>query len=84
MLIFICVIQTYFRVRTELKVIGHMSDPNSTSSDILSDGPVKDILRPVKARLISVGLVGYLHGTPPLLYTAANVDCFPTLFLNCK
>ena len=23
-----------------------MSDPNSTSSDILSDGPVKDILRP--------------------------------------
>jgi hypothetical protein len=24
-----------------------MSDPNSTSSDILSDGPVKDILRPV-------------------------------------
>jgi hypothetical protein len=24
-----------------------MSDPNSTSSDILSDSPVKDILRPV-------------------------------------
>jgi hypothetical protein len=24
-----------------------MSDPNSTSPDILSDGPVKDILRPV-------------------------------------
>jgi hypothetical protein len=23
-----------------------MSDPNSTSPDILSDGPVKDILRP--------------------------------------
>jgi hypothetical protein len=23
-----------------------MTDPNSTSSDILSDGPVKDILRP--------------------------------------
>ena len=23
-----------------------MSDPNSKSSDILSDGPVKDILRP--------------------------------------
>ena len=46
MLIYICVIQTYFRVKTELKVIGHMSDPNSTLSDILSDGPVKDILRP--------------------------------------
>jgi hypothetical protein len=45
-LIFVCVIQTYFRVKTELKVIGQMSDPNSTSSDILSDGPVKDILRP--------------------------------------
>jgi hypothetical protein len=44
--LFICVIQTYFRVKTELKVIGHMSDPNSTSPDILSDGPVKDILRP--------------------------------------
>jgi hypothetical protein len=29
---------------TELKVIGLMSDPNSTSPDILSDGPVKDIL----------------------------------------
>jgi hypothetical protein len=26
--------------------VGHISDPNSTSSDILSDGPVKDILRP--------------------------------------
>ena len=40
-------IQTYFRVKSELiEVIGHMSDPNSTSSDILSDGPVKDILRP--------------------------------------
>jgi hypothetical protein len=47
-LIFICVIQTYFQVKTELKVIGHMSDPNSTSSDILSDGPVKEILRPGK------------------------------------
>jgi hypothetical protein len=35
------------RVKTELKVIGHMSDPNSTSPDILSDGPVKYILRPV-------------------------------------
>jgi hypothetical protein len=46
-LIFICAIQTYFQVKTELKVIGHMSDPNSTSPDILSDGPVKDILRPV-------------------------------------
>jgi hypothetical protein len=46
-LIFICVIQNYFQVKTELKVIGHMSDPNSTSSDILSDGPVKYILRPV-------------------------------------
>ena len=45
-LIFVCVIQTYFRVKTELKVIGQMSDPNSTSSDILSDGPWKDILRP--------------------------------------
>ena len=44
MLILICVIQTYFRPK--LKVIGHMSDPNSKSSDILSDGPVKDILRP--------------------------------------
>jgi hypothetical protein len=44
--LFICVIQTYFRAKTELKVIGHMSDPNSTSPDILSDGPVKDILRP--------------------------------------
>jgi hypothetical protein len=31
----------------ELNVIGHMSDPNSTSPDILSDGPVKYILRPV-------------------------------------
>ena len=30
-------------------VIGHMSDPNSMSSDILSDGPVKDILRPVQS-----------------------------------
>ena len=46
MLIFICVIQTYFQDKTELKVIGHMSDPNSTSLDILLDGPVKDILRP--------------------------------------
>jgi hypothetical protein len=36
-----------FRFKTELKVIGHMSDPNSTSPDILSDGPGKDILRPV-------------------------------------
>jgi hypothetical protein len=35
-----------FPTQTELKVIGHMSDPNSKSSDILSDGPVKDILRP--------------------------------------
>ena len=50
MLIFICVIQTYFRVKTELKVIGHMSDPNSTSSDILSDVPVKDILRPAERK----------------------------------
>jgi hypothetical protein len=33
-------------VKNELKVIGHMSDPNSTSPDILSDGPGKDILRP--------------------------------------
>jgi hypothetical protein len=30
-----------------------MSDPNSTPSDILSDGPVKDILRP-----------GCIHGRP--------------------
>jgi hypothetical protein len=43
-LIFICV--TYFRVKTELKVIEHMSDPNSMSSDFLSNGPIKDILRP--------------------------------------
>jgi hypothetical protein len=28
-----------------------MSDPNSTSPDILSDGPVKDILRPGKQPL---------------------------------
>jgi hypothetical protein len=52
-LIFICVIQTYFRVKTELKVIGHMSDPNSTSSDILSDVPVKDILRPAEREIVS-------------------------------
>ena len=45
--------QTYFRVKTELKVIGHMSDPNSTSSDILSDGPVKDLLRPARIECIS-------------------------------
>jgi hypothetical protein len=44
--LFICVIRTYFRVKTELKVIGHMSDPNSTSPDIMLDGPVKYILRP--------------------------------------
>jgi hypothetical protein len=39
-----------FRSQTELKVIGHhhihMPDPNSKSSDSLSDGPVEDILRP--------------------------------------
>jgi hypothetical protein len=39
-----------FPRQTELKVIGHhhtyMSNPNSKSSDILSDGAVKDILRP--------------------------------------
>ena len=29
-----------------------MSDPNPTSPDILSDGPVKDILRPVLRRVI--------------------------------
>jgi hypothetical protein len=28
-----------------------MSDPNSTSPDILSDGPVKDILRPDKKHI---------------------------------
>jgi hypothetical protein len=55
-LIFICDIQTYFRAKTELKVIGHMSDPNSTSSDILSDGPVKDILRPATMVYIRVKL----------------------------
>ena len=40
-----------FPSQTELKVIGHHHTyvrprPNSKSSDILSDGPVKDILRP--------------------------------------
>jgi hypothetical protein len=34
-----------------------MSDPNSTSPDILSDGPGKDILRPADlAQKYSVGL----------------------------
>jgi hypothetical protein len=44
-----------FPSQTELKVNGHhhihMSDPNSKSSGILSDGPVKDILRPALASL---------------------------------
>ena len=38
-----------FPRKNELKVNGHMSDPNSTSPDILSDGPGKYILRPVTA-----------------------------------
>jgi hypothetical protein len=32
-----------------------MSDPNSTSPDILSDGPVKDILRPVVIAVLLQG-----------------------------
>ena len=43
-----------FPSQTELKVNGHhhihMPDPNSKSSDILSDGPVKYILRPALAK----------------------------------
>jgi hypothetical protein len=43
-------LQTYFRATLNWRssdIIIYMSDPNSKSSDILSDGPVKDILRPV-------------------------------------
>jgi hypothetical protein len=55
-LILICVIQTYFRAKLNWRssdIITHMSDPNSKSSDILSDGPVKDILRPGCVSLFS-------------------------------
>jgi hypothetical protein len=48
-LILTCVIQTYFWAKLNWRssdIIIHMSNPNSKSSDILSDGPVKDILRP--------------------------------------
>jgi hypothetical protein len=34
-----------------------MSDPNSTSPDIFSDGPVKNILRPEGCRLKTPSLV---------------------------
>jgi hypothetical protein len=40
-----------------------MSDPNSTSPDILSDGPGKDLLRPVfvpaKYAAIIIGVLDY-------------------------
>ena len=51
--IHLCHSDLYFRVKNELKVIGHMSDPNSTSPDIFSDGPGKYILRPAAIKLVT-------------------------------
>jgi hypothetical protein len=43
-----------------------MSDPNSTSPDILSDGPVKDILRP--AGCTGIGIIKRLSYVQSQVY----------------
>jgi hypothetical protein len=47
-----------------------MSDPNSTSPDILSDGPGKDILRPALKRhiIFAVVVVGGFAARPPPVF----------------
>jgi hypothetical protein len=51
-----------------------MSDPNSTSSDILSDGPVKDILRH--------GFI-YCLGKYSLLFILANHTAYWKIIFLC-
>jgi hypothetical protein len=56
-----------------------MSDPNSTSPDILSDGPVKDILRPEWGANLGPGYKIMLSLAKLKHLTNGNMSTYPGL-----